>query len=230
MKRENILMVNKNMKKFALSIVILTLFLAGLACNLPSQATPAEVSVEIAIPDGFKVEGRVVDDRLISLSLPESYFVSTAAPDFSALLGSLGDSGVAVGSDLENLLGNAQEDILIWGYESDGSGSIPVSFVVLKNEDYAAVPLGLLSTFVGPLLGNRVQILAEHRLTIAGRDTLRWVTLTNESGIEFSQVVYVFKDSGTLYLVGFNVEGQSVDRQVGVFDAIIASLTIEDLE
>ncbi len=223
-------MVNQNMKKNRFFIVILTLVLAGLACNLPYRATPVNVEGETAFRDGFKVEDRVVADRRISLSLPGSYFVSDVDPDLSALLGGLDESGVAVGTDLENLLGSAQEDILIWGYDTGGSANIPVSFVVIKNDDYAAVPLGLLSTFSGPLLGNRVEILAEHRLNISGRDTLRWVTLTQEAGFAFTQVVYVFKDSGTLYLVGFNVEGQSVDHQVGIFDAIVASLTIEALE
>lgn len=223
-------MVKHNMKKYALFIVILTLLLAGLACNLPSQAPAAEVPAVIEPADGFKTENRVIDDIMITIALPESYYVSDSGADLSALVGGVGDSGASINGDLQNLLSSAQEDILIWGYDAGSAADVPPSFVVIRNEDYAAMPLGIISTFAGTLLGNNVEILEETRLTIAGRDTLRWITLTREAGLELIQAVYLFKESGSLYLVGFNADRQSVYAQLGVFDAIVASLNIAELE
>jgi hypothetical protein len=102
--------------------------------------------------------------------------------------------------------------------------------VVIKNKDFAFMPLNLLSTLAVTLLGNDVEILQESRLSIGGRDTLRWITLTKQGGLELTQAVYVFKDSGVIYLIGFNADQQEVSAQLDNYDAIVASLRIEDLE
>ena len=211
-------------------IVLMTLLVAGLACNLPSQVAVTEEPVEIAPAEGYRVEEREINGMEISITLPSSYDVNDPGADLSALAGNLGDLDTPLTGDLQSLLGSTQEDIIIWGYDANSTGEIPISFVVLKNEDYAAMPLGLISTFGRTLIGNQVEILEEQRLTLAGRDTLRWITRTTEVGVELTQAVYLFKEDGILYLVGFNADPQGVYAQLGVFDAIVASLSIDALD
>ena len=215
------------MRKFLL--VILMLVLAGLACNLPYQPREAEIP-EVSEPvDGFRVESRILGEDQLRIAVPNSYFVGDAGPDLDDLLGSINLPGVPLSQELQGLLENTQDNILLWGYDAGSTAGVPTSFVVLKNDQFAAVPLGAISTFAGSLLGNNVTIIEENRLTIAGRDTLRWVTVTREAGVEFTQAVYLFKASGTLYIVGFNADQQEVYAQLAVYDTIVASLTVEDL-
>lgn len=218
------------MKKFALPMIIFTLMLAALACNLPYQNPAAEVPVMVVPADGFRVENRVDGQDLIEIAVPNSYFVGDSGSDLSALVGDIDIFNVPLSADLQGLVSGAQEDILIWGYDAESSAEVPTSFVVIKNENYAGLPLGVLSTFAGTLLGNNVEILEENRLSIAGRDTLRWITLTREGGEEFTQAVYVFKQSGFLYLVGFNADRQEIYSQLTTYDVIVASLSIEALQ
>lgn len=214
------------MKKFSFQLVILALILAALACNLPYQNSTADVPVVDELPEGYRVENRIAEDTSVTLSVPDSYYVGSSYAELAALVDSLG----VAQADLTGILGSAQADVLVWGYDAGSTAAVPTSFVVVKNEEYAFMPLGLISTLAGPLLGNNVEIVQESRLTIAGRDTLRWITVTTEAGIELTQAVYVFKDSGILYLIGFNADQQEVYAQLSNYDAIVASLRIEDLE
>jgi hypothetical protein len=214
------------MKKYTLQLIMLTLILAGLACNLPYQNPVSDVPAVIEPAAGYREENRVVEDSLITLTVPNSYYVGSSVSELDALVESIGAGQV----DLTGLLGGAQADILVWGYDTGSTAAIPTSFVVVKNEEYAFMPLGLISTLAGPLLGNNVEIIQESRLTLAGRDTLRWITVTTEAGLEFTQAVYIFKDSGILYMIGFNADQQEVYAQLPNYDAIVASLNIEDLE
>lgn len=215
------------MKKFLL--VILMLVLAGLACNLPYQPRETDVP-EVSEPlDGYRIESRILGEDMIRITVPNSYFVGDAGPDLDALLGGVDLPDVPLSRELQGLLENNQDDVILWGYDAGSTAGVPTSFVVLKNDQFAVVPLGAISTFAGSLLGKNVTIIEEQRLTIAGRDTLRWITVTREAGIEFTQAVYLFKASGTLYMIGFNADQQEVYAQLAVYDTIVASLTIEDL-
>lgn len=214
------------MKKHPFLFILVMLILASLACNFPFQRPAADDQPVHGPLPGFREESRVVDQDLITLAVPESYYVGSSVTELTDLVEGLG----VVPVSLDNLSGYAGADILMWGYDEGSAAVVPTSFVVIKNKDYAFMPLDLLSTLVGVLLGNNVEILQENRLTIAGRDTLRWITLTRQAGLELTQAVYVFKDSGVIYLIGFNADQQEVSAQLDNYDAIVASLRIEDLE
>lgn len=217
------------MKKYAFAFVILAFILAALACNLPNQNPALEVPVVSEPVDGFRVETRVEQETQVKIIVPNAYYLGDAGHDFSDLLGNLDQVGGGLSLDAQNLLQSAQDDILMWGYDAGSAAEVPTSFVVIKNTEFAAMPLGILSTFAGTLLGDEVQIIDQSRFVIGGRDTLRWITVTNQAGIELTQAVYVFKDAGTLYLVGFNGDRQGVYGQLAVFDQIVASLSLERL-
>lgn len=217
------------MKKYSFLIFLLVLLLAAIACNLPYQNPALEVPVMSDPVDGFRAETRVEGETSIRIIVPNTYHLGQAGNEISSLIGNLDDTGAGLSLEAQNLLQGAQDDILMWGYDAGSTAGIPTSFVVLKNTEFAAMPLGVLSTFAGTLLGNNVQIIEQNRFTIGGRDTLRWITVTKEAGFELTQAVYVFKDSGTLYLVGFNGDRQEVYGQLSVYDTIVASLSFEDL-
>jgi len=220
------LLVKLLMKKHPFLFILVMLILASLACNFPFQRPAADDQPVHGPLPGFREESRVVDQDLITLAVPESYYVGSSVTELTDLVEGLG----VVPVSLDNLSGYAGADILMWGYDEGSAAVVPTSFVVIKNKDYAFMPLDLLSTLVGVLLGNNVEILQENRLTIAGRDTLRWITLTRQAGLELTQAVYVFKNSGVIYLIGFNADQQEVSAQLDNYDAIVASLRIEDLE
>lgn len=218
------------MKKYSFLIFLLVLLLAGIACNLPYQNPALEVPVISEPVDGYRAETRIEAETLIRIIVPNTYHVGQAGNDFSALIGNLDDTSAGLSLDAQNLLQSAQDDILMWGYDAGSAAEIPTSFVVIKNTEFAVMPLGILSTFAGTLLGNNVQIIEQNRFIIGGRDTLRWITVTNEAGYELTQAVYIFKDSGMLYLVGFNGDRQEVYGQLSVYDSIVASLSFENLD
>ncbi|NLN70112.1 MAG: hypothetical protein GX142_04925 [Chloroflexi bacterium] len=213
-------------KKYTFLFVIFALVLAGMACNLPYRRQAEEVPAVTALSAGYREEKRLVEDGTITLYVPDSYYVGGSIAELADLVEELD----VIDTDLRGILGSTQADVLVWGYDADTAAVIPTSFVVIKNETYAAMPLGLISSLAGPIIGYNVEILQETRLTIAGRDTLRWITLTNEAGLELTQVAYVFKESGVLYLVAFNADQQEVTGQLSNYDAIVASLRVEDLE
>lgn len=222
------------MKKYKLHVLIITLIFATLACNLPSRALQDQNSsddglVDLEPVDGFRTESRIYDEEVLSISVPQSYYLGQGGSDLESLIGNVDISGLPITVDVQGLFESAQDDILVWGYDGGSTAGIPTSFVVIKNQDYAGIPLGLLSTFAGTLLGNNIEIIEQQRLTIAGRDTLRWITVTYQAGYELTQAVYIFNDSGTLYIVIFNADRQEVSVQLAVYDQIVASLTIEDL-
>lgn len=218
------------MKKYSFFLILLVLLLAALACNLPYQNPALEVPVVSEPVDGFRTETRTEGEILVRIIVPNTYQVGQAGYDFSALLGNLEEAGAGLSLEAQNLLKSAQDDILMWGYDAGSAAGIPTSFVIIKNTEFAGMPLGILSNFAGALLGENVQIIEQTRLTIGGRDTLRWITVTNEAGYELTQAVYVFKDSGMLYLVGFNGDRQEVYGQLSVYDTIVASLSFDKLD
>lgn len=227
------------MKKFAIVIVGLTLLLAALACNFPSRPQPTqvpdvpEVTMAPDVPEpfgGFVPEKRIYGQLAIEFAVPASYYLGDPGSDLANLVENVDLSGIPVQVDLEGILASAQEDLLLWGYDAGSEAQIPTSFVVIKNEEFAGIPLGIISTFAGSLLGGNVEIIEEQRLDIGDRDTLRWITVTSQAGYELTQAVYLFKETGRLYIVGFNADRQEVLGQLATYDAIVASLTIEELE
>lgn len=217
------------MKKQPFILIVLTLIVATLACNLPHQNPAVDIPVITNPEDGYRVESSTTADAVISIAVPDAYYVGDSVAGLSSIVEDMLQTDVPVEVDLSGLLGVGQTDILLWGYDAGSAAEVPTSFVVIKNQEYGLMPLGLISTLAGTLLGDAVEIVQEQRLTIAGRDSLRWITITREAGFEFTQAVYIFKDSGVLYLIVFNADQQEVYAQLPTYDSIVASLRIEDL-
>jgi len=217
------------MKKHKLLMITTVLVLAALACNLPNFSRATQTPQVIEPTEGLRPESLTKSGVIIGLLVPESYIVGNVVPDLSTMVE---DANIDIPGpvDLQRLVESSQEDILVWGYDADSSEEIPTSFVLIKNEEFAMMPLGIISTFAGNILGEHVNIVEQNRLTISGRETLRWITVTDQAGISATQVVYLFKESGTLYIIGFNVDSQGIAGQLDNIDAIVASLTISDLE
>ncbi len=216
-------------RKYPLGLFVLILLLASLACNLPYRPK-ASTTPEVLLPlDGFRIETLVIDDAQLTFAVPDSYQIGDLGSGLSTILDHVDLSDVPSVIDLQEVLNLAEDNVLLWGYDTESTAGIPPSFAVIKNDSFSALPLGLVSTVAGPLLGDKVTILEESRLTLGGRDTLRMITTTNASGLDLKQVEYIFKESGSLYVIIFNANTGDVQSQLLVFDTIVSSLSVDDL-
>lgn len=216
-------------RKTSLWLFVVTLLLASLACNLPYQPKATNADQNIMPIEGFRVETFNLEDEQVTIAIPESYQVGDINSGLNSLLENVDLSGVPPSINVQDVLNIAQDNVLLWGYDTESSSGIPPSFAVIKNDSFAMLPLGLVPAVAGPLLGDNITILEEQRLDLGGRDTLRMITKTNATGLDLKQVEYIFKMSGSLYVVIFNAQPGDVQEQILVFDTIVGSLTAQDL-
>ncbi|MCB2213806.1 hypothetical protein KQH50_00270 [bacterium] len=207
------------MKKFALILSTAVLVLAVLACNLPfgntaELTTPLPESTEP--PSQTGAETAVYSDNGVQITLSNAFVLGDPETDLAA---------AAEGSFADLYAQNAA-NILIWANRTDP----PTSLMVMKNEEYAGMPLGLISTFAGNILGDAVGIEAQDRIDLAGRDVLRFQTSVDNNGAEASQAVYLFNENGKLWIIGFFTNRAQIDVMLTEFDAAVASFTIVDVE
>lgn len=215
-------------KKRKVALVFTLLIISTLACSLPiqNQSTINENQVETEnIFDG-RTGVSEQDDFQVEITVPGSYVIGGSGSDLAPFVSDLEAELGQGAAELQRLFQNNQADILFWGYEPGGQGIPSVSFVVLKNEEFALMPLGLIGTVAGVVFGNDVNILQQDRLTLGNRDTLRLIMTSDVAGPNIYQVAYLFKDSGKLIIVGFIAEKTTVDYQMGVFNSIVSSLTV----
>lgn len=208
--------------------VCLTLIIATIACYLPfaeQDGNHLNQEQNVGILNG-RSESRPFGDAQVEVTVPGSYIVGYSGSDLAPLVDELGAELGPEAAILQQLFRNQQDNILFWGYESVGSGLPPVSFVVMKNDEFAALPLGIVATFADTLLGADVNVIQQDRLTLGGRDTLRLVTMSPSAGPDFYQVAYIFKESGSLFVVGFVVSQSGVAGQLPIFNSIVSSLKV----
>ncbi len=217
-------MQNKNNLMLVLSMLIIS----TLACSLPFTSQPAVI--ENNDESGTIFDGRsgvsFQDDLRVEITVPGSYIIGSSGSDLAPLLGELQSESGQDAAMLQRLFQNHQADILFWGYEPGGQGIPSVSFVVLKNDEYFFMPLGLIGSVAGLVLGEDVNIVQQDRLTLGNRDTLRLIMTSDITGPQAYQVAYLFKEAGKLFIVGFIAEKTTVENQIGLFNSIVSSIII----
>ena len=139
----------------------------------------------------------------------------------------LGEVGTAMqnlsGPDAALFLQIAQSNQLepvLWAYSAE------THLLVMKNESYAALPLAVVGPVVSALAGDLADSMTQERISLGERDAIRYQTTAQTSGSEFGQVVYLFKDSGKLWVLGFLSSASQVSGNLGAFDAAAASFTV----
>ncbi len=207
------------MKKSALILSTFALVLAAVACNLPINSTAATSTPATGLPEmppQSSGETAVYSDNGVEITLSSSFILGDPETDLAA----------AAGGGLSGLYAENADDILLWAYENDPQTGV----MVLKNEEYAGMPLGIISTFAGSILGDAVNIAAQEQMKLGGRDVLRFLSTTDNAGVMTTQAVYLFNEDGKLWLIVFFTDQAQLDARLPAFDAAVASFTIRDVE
>ena len=230
------------MKKYPQIFVILILVLSTTACSLPVNipflnrstesaqegVSPAPTATQIAQPlgDGFEVYSA----NGVEIVLPETYVLGDVKEDLSALVQNLIDLGGEINIDIQKILENNLDDVHLWAYDVDGSTNRQTHFFAAKNERFSKISLGMISTFAKMFLGDMVDTMTHERLTLGGRDILRFNVNVAIEGVETTQAVYLFKDSGKLWVLGFFSNQQQAGGRLADYDAAVSTFTVLSVE
>lgn len=246
------------MKKAAYFLASVCLILATLACRLPfskSSNAVEDTSVNDPIPDAEEpdvVETEVVtaeaeeetvdvpessdtavySDRGVAITLPSSYRVGDVEKDLAILVEGLTamSEDPEDAADLQALYEKNEDDIMLWGYDSNSALNHQTSVLVMKNEEFAGMSLALISTVAKVLLGDEVDSMSKESMTLGSHDVVRFETTSENAGVQTAQAIYIFNDSGKLWLVGFFTNLEQFEERLPTFDAAVESFTVVNLE
>jgi hypothetical protein len=150
----------------------------------------------------------------VIINLPESYELKDV------------DTMVSSDETFQQLYQQFADAIVLLAVDTASTTATQDGVLVVKNETFAGVPLGLLSTVVGSLLGDSATVLAQEELSLGGRDTLRLQTSVSTGDSPTTLVVYVFKEAGKLWMVGFLVDQEQMADPLPTSDAAVASFRV----
>jgi len=242
------------MKKHSRSIILcmVVLAMAALACRAPflsrAEETPvlttegAPLAEETPIVEEFtepsptssqlRISGetQVYSSKGIQISLPTSYEVGDIEAQAENLLDQIQSLPEFGSGSIQEFYANNKDDILLWAFESGKPVSNQTHLLVLKNEEFAGMSLGIVSTLARTLLGDAIEVIEQERLTLNDRDTLRFLISAESAGIDQAQVIYLLKDSGKLWILGFLTSQDQIEQQLSIFDAAVASFTVIDVD
>ena len=228
------------MKKFYLIFTISSLLLASLACNLPSftgttgSATesiqPQDTPISTEVPPEEHSGGmQVYSDNGVEITLPDSYVLGDVEQDLAILGDSLSGMNQEGSETLQELYENNKDDILMWGYDTSSQSTPLTSFVVLKNEEYSGIPLMIISRFADRIFSENVASFEQERLRLGERDVLQFLATTDNNGVDSSQIIYLFNESGKLWVTVFSTGSDQAEAQLPTFDAAVKSLSIPEV-
>jgi hypothetical protein len=200
----------------------------------PAVETEADaVETEEVNTDGSASTGTAVyTDRGVEITLPSSYRVGDVEKDLAILVEGLSamseDSEDA--ADLQALYEKNKEDIMLWGYDTNSPTSHQTSVLVVKNEEFAGMSLGLISVVANALLGDELDSMSKESMTLGSRDVVRFETTSENAGVQTAQAIYIFNDSGKLWLIGFFTDLEQFEERLATFDTAVESFTVINVE
>ncbi len=242
-------------KKISIILVVLLLILATLACRLPTfkssettsvaeteesvqeepptdEEEPVEVEEEPLEPTEEQEDGEVADetqvfsDTGVEITLPSSYMLGDVDEDLSILVEALKTMSEEDAEDIQELYDKNKDDVILWGYDTNSPTIHQTSLLVMKNDEFAGMSLAIISTFANVLLGSEVNTIEQEMMTFGDREVLRFLTTAENAGVETSQAVYLFNDSGKLWMIGFFTNSEQIEERLPTFDAAVASFTV----
>ena len=174
----------------------------------------------------------VYSDRGVEITLPSSYMVGDVEKDLAILVEGLTamSEDPEDAADLQALYEKNEDDIMLWGYDANSPASHQTSVLVMKNEEFAGMSLALISTVANVLLGDEVDSMSKENMTLGSRDVVRFETTSENAGVQTAQAIYVFNDSGKLWLIGFFTNLDQFEERLPTFDAAVESFTVVDVE
>ena len=242
-------------KKTALILVTAVLILSTLACGLPFGSRtaddaagsgaadsgadePMEVAVEPAEAEstedfaaepeavsGSTGDTAVYSDNGIQLSLPSSYLMGDAENDLAILMEGMQAMSEEDADDIQDIYDKNKDDVLFWAYDSNSPANHMTSAVVMKNEEFAGMSLALIAAFSNAIVGGEVDSLEQSQMELGGKDVLRFLTTSENAGVPTAQAIYLFNESGKLWMVGFFTNQEQFDNRLPTFDAAVESFT-----
>lgn len=207
------------MRKYALTLSVAVLVMAVMACNLPvnrveEMTAPSLEATQTPLQSG--ADTAVYSDNGVQITLSNAFVLGDPEMDLAA----------AAEGGFADLYTQNVDNILLWANRVDP----PTHLMVMENEEYAAMPLGIISTFAGSILGDVIGIAAQEQVQLGGREVLRLLTTTDTGGVEMTHAVYLFNENDKLWIIGFFTNQAQIDARLPAFDAAIASFTIVSID
>ncbi|MDY6873420.1 MAG: hypothetical protein SVR81_05570 [Chloroflexota bacterium] len=207
------------MRKYALTLSVAVLVMAVMACNLPvnrveEMTAPSLGATQTPLQSG--ADTAVYSDNGVQITLSNAFVLGDPEMDLAA----------AAEGGFADLYTQNVDNILLWANRVDP----PTYLMVMENEEYAAMPLGIISTFAGSILGDAIGIAAQEQVQLGGREVLRLLTTTDTGGVEMTHAVYLFNENDKLWIIGFFTNQAQIDARLPAFDAAIASFTIVSID
>jgi len=242
------------MKKYGFISLIIFLVLAALACTIPyfgelgSSNEPvtrsATESVTEAVtetvfvgeekpePTSTKSESVVPDEAQnyqingVEITIQNSFVLGDAAVFLSRFLEGPNVLGDNVTEQIRRIYEENEDDLILFAVDTSDSSAIQTSLLVIKNEAFAGMSLGMVELFTDFIIGDTFDSMEQERLILGNRDTLRSITTVKDDDLITSQVFYLFKDAQTFWMIIFLTSNEKVHDQLTMFDEVVTSFTI----
>lgn len=237
-----------NKKKTVLLLVTVAVILSTLACSLPFMSKVADnaaddaASAVVESPEASQVETQITaedteavventggtqvySDNGVQISLPASYVMGDVETDLAILVEGMMAMSEEDADDIQELYEKNKDDILFWAYDSNSPSSHMTSVVVMKNEEFAGMSLAMIAVFSNAFVGDEVDSFEQAQLTLGGKDVLRFHTTSENAGVPTAQAIYIFNQSGKLWVVGFFTNQDQFEERLPSFDAAVESFT-----
>ena len=231
------------MKKNQMFLILLVILLVTLACSLPFNLSEDEPSQELTeiLTEELSEKPTATPRPTSTISpnqteifqvggyemlLPFTFIVSDEPADVPKLDELLSIMDKWSGEDFGGMTAIAEENIVLMGYDSQDANPIPTSLLVLKNEEYAGAPLGLMNMFAGAILGDAVDLLQSDTLQMGNRQVIRWITGVNFQEEESYQAIYFFNDYDMLWIIVFVTDPAFMNERLSTFNNAVNSFTL----
>ena len=243
------------MKKYPIIWMIIILSLAALACRIPflgkllekpmisSKSLPTDTAVpqitasvtatEAASEPTITEQSKDVPPATalyqangVELTLPDTFQLGDVDSSLDTLMDSLPSEAQPYEQMLLDFYAENKDDIILWAYDTENPTRNYTNLLIIRNEALAGIPLSMLTTFASALFDDALESVLNETITLGERETLRLVTnaQVNEDGN--SQVIYLFQESGVLWILGFFTNQEDIESQMLTFDDAVSSFNI----
>lgn len=186
-----------------------------------------EAAVEAESTEAATGGTAVYSDNGVEITLPDTYIMGDVENDLEILVeGLMAMSEEEDAEDIQTLYENNKDDIILWAYDLESPATHQTSLLVMKNEEFAGMSLALIATFANILFGSEVDSLEQETMTLGEHEVLRFLTTSENAGVETAQAIYLLNDSDKLWLIGFFTNQEEFEDRLSTFDAAAASFTV----
>lgn len=224
------------MKKSILTILSLSMLLTMVGCSLPipglqqieSLFNPTE-NVPVETPELFG-DWQVYESNGVQISLPNTYVLGDVEKDLAKLLDSVQSMSERGAVVIRQILDQLQADFVLWAWTGESFSNPETGMAILKMDMFAKMPLGIISTLTGTVLGKESDSFEKEQLTLGDHEVLRFKTSAAIDGKPATAVIYMLKDSGELWVIGFFSRQEDFNLETAGFDTAVASFRVLSAE